>query len=407
MRVCEGRRLSARNGRRLPFPLGPPRHSLSRKDGSGMTSVSLRQRSVRRSPLATMFAACLGVGLAVAPGCGCRRQRPLDQSAKQPTQPTAPQPLPMRDIPILCMHDVGPNAKNAYSVRTADLEKYLKWLSDQGYQTVTVRDVAAFLDRQGPLPDKPIVLCFDDNWKSALKVVQPMLNKYGFVGVAFVMTDNLGMGERKLSWQDCKALAAAGWEIGSHTRSHENLTRVARGKAPDSIHPMVEDQIRGSKAAIEGKAGVEATSLALPYGNYDTFVLETAKDAGYTAAVSIDKGVADEQSDPFLLPRRMVVNGTSFATFQRLCTTRTLHVKALDPPPGTRVIAAVQTITGVLGDADVMAAPLGEVQGKPATVSFDAASRRITLKAELNRGANSIALAASGREVSWLLIRDG
>jgi len=371
-----------------------------------MTSVSLRRRSVRRSPPAIVLAACLGVGLAATPGCGCKRQRSPEQSAKQPTQPTAPQPLPARDIPIWCIHDVGPNAKNALSVSTADLEKYLKWLSDQRYQTVTVRDVAAFLNRQSELPQKPIVLSFDDNWKSALKVVQPMLSRYGFVGVAFVMTDDVGTGERKLSWEDCQALAAAGWEIGSHTKTHEDLTRVARGKAPDSIHPMVEDQIRGSKAAIEIKAGMEATSLALPYGNYDTFVLETAKDAGYTAVVSIDKGVADEQSDPFLLPRRMVVNGTSFGTFQRLCTTKTLHVKELDPPPGMRVATGVQTITGVLADADVTAAPLAEVQGKRATVTLDPATRRIALKAELDHGASSIALAASRREVSWLLIRD-
>ena len=358
----------------------------------------------RRSPTASflLVAACL----AVLPGLGCRGKKAPEQSAAQPKEASAPQPLPARDIPILCLHDVGATAKNPYSTKTADLEKYLQWLSQEGYKTVTVRDVAAFLGRQGQLPEKPIVVSFDDNWKSAIKVVKPLFDKYSFVGVAFVMTDNVGTGERKLSWDDCKALAQAGWEIGSHTTTHENLTKVAAGKKPESIRKMVEDQIRGSKQAMDAKVGVPATTLALPFGNYDTFVLETARDAGYTAVVSIDRGLADEQSDPLLLPRRMIVKGTSFATFKRLCTTKTLHVAHLSPPAGTRVTEAAPTITGVLSDPDVTTAPRAEVQGKKATVTLDPQTRQITLKAQLNRGANSIALAAGGREVSWLLIRD-
>jgi peptidoglycan/xylan/chitin deacetylase (PgdA/CDA1 family) len=361
----------------------------------------MRAARLGRQPIFAVIAvAVLGSVMCTV---GCRGRKPPAESSPQAA---APQPLPPRDIPILCMHDVGPNAKNEYSIRTADLEQYAKWLSSEGYETVTVRDVAAFLNHEGELPPKPVVLSFDDNWKSALTVVKPILDRYGFIGVACVMTDNVGTGGRKLTWNDCKALAAAGWEIASHTRTHENLTRVPRGKTAESLHPMVEDQVRGSRDAIGTRAGLEAATLALPYGNYDTFVLRTAKDAGYTAALTIDRGVADERSDPMLLPRRMIVNGTSFSTFKRVCSTKTLHLDELDPPPGTRVGGTPTTVAAVLADPDVTSAPQAEVQGKRVAVTLDPASRRITLKADLDRGANSIALAGSGREVSWLLIRD-
>ena len=304
------------------------------------------------------------------------------------------------------MHDLGPDAQNRFSIKTADLEQYLQWLDDEGFETVTVRDVLAYLDGENQLPAKPIVISLDDNWKSALTIAKPLFDKHGFVGVVFVIAGVVGANERKLSWDDCRELAAAGWEVGSHTLTHENLTLVKQGQTPESIRDMVEEQIRESKRVIEEATDLEVASLALPYGNYDTFVLDTIRDAGYQAALTIDRGVADEQSDPFRLPRRMIMNATSFSTFQHICNGKTLHIADMDPPPGSRLTSASVTITGTVTDDHVTTAPVGEVQGKRADVTFDPGSRAITIQAELNRGANSIALTSSARELSWLLICD-
>jgi peptidoglycan/xylan/chitin deacetylase (PgdA/CDA1 family) len=337
---------------------------------------------------------------------GCSREGPQGEVAGVPAEDTTPQPPAPRNIPILCMHDLGANAQNDYSIKTADLEAYLQWLSDEGFETVTVRDVIAYLDGELELPEKPIVLSFDDNWKSALTVARPALEKRGFVGVAFVISSSVGANENKLSWDDCKALAEAGWEIGSHSKTHENLTYVKPGQSTDSIRDMVEAEIRDSKETIEGNTGLEVVSIALPYGNYDTFVLDTIQDAGYRAALTIDRGSADEQSDPFRLPRRMIMNATAFTTFKRICTTETLHIADLDPEPGSRLTGSSVTLSGKITDDDVSAAPSAEIQGKRADVSFDAASRALTIEGSLSRGANAVSLTAAGREVSWLVVLD-
>lgn len=352
----------------------------------------------------TFGAAAVAIAALTLVGCARHRpQQPPSETSAEQTAPNIPEP---RNIPILCMHDLGPDAQNEYSIKTADLEKCLQWLDDEGFQTVTVRDVIAYLDGEIDLPEKPIVLSFDDNWKSALTIAQPACEKHGFVGVAFLIASSVGANERRLSWEDCKALAEAGWEIGSHSQTHENLTYVKPGQSPEAIRGMVEDEVRGSKQTIEENTGLEVTSLALPYGNYDTFVLETVRDAGYTAALTIDRGSADDQSDPLRLPRRMIMNGTSFDTFKRICDRKALHLADLDPAPGTRLMSGSITVTAKLTDDDVSAAPSAEVQGKRADVTFDPASRALTIEAALDRGANAIALASSGREVSWLVIRD-
>jgi len=335
----------------------------------------------------------------------CHKEQPklaaVPPEASAPTKTVQP-----RNIPILCMHDIGPNAQNEYSIKTADLEKYVQWLHDQGFQTVLLRDVAAYIAGQRDLPEKPVVLTFDDNWKSALKIAQPLLAKHGYVAVAFLITSSVGANDHRLTWDDCKALAQAGWEIGSHSKTHENLTFVPKGKTADSIRDMVEEQVRDSKFAIEEQTGLQVTSFALPYGNYDTFVLGTLNAAGYTAAVSIDRSTADERSDPLCLPRRMIVNKTSFGTFQRVCQAKALHIDDLKPPPGTRVAGDSVTITGVLADGDVSSAPTGEAMGQPLKVEYDSGGKKITIRAPLGRGANSIALRASGREITWLVIGD-
>jgi len=347
----------------------------------------------------------IALGLvSLLPG-GCRKEEPKAAEATLPAEAVAPaKTVQPRNIPILCMHEVGPDAKNEYSIKTADLEKYLQWLHDNGFQSVTLRDVAAYIAGEKELPEKPVVLTFDDNWKSAIKIVKPLLEKHGYVGVAFVISSPVGENERRLTWDDCKALAAAGWEIGSHSTTHEILTQVPEGQTAESIRPMVEEQIRDSKAQIEEQTGLQVTSFAFPFGNYDEFVLETLKDAGYTAAVSIDRSTADERSDPFRLPRRMIMNQSAFSTFQRVCQSKALHLDDLQPPPGARVPAGKVTITGVVADEDVSSPPTGEAGEDPLQVQYDSASRKVTIQAELQRGANSIALRVPGRETSWLLI---
>jgi len=357
-------------------------------------------RSPNRLALLGLFA--LGIGLLTS---GCRKHQPAPANEAPPAQGPTATPVAPRNIPIICMHDLGPQAKNDISIKTADFEQYVKWLHEEGFQTVTAREVAAYLNRERDLPEKPIVLTFDDSWRSPLKVAKPILDRYGYVGVAFLISSSVGANDHKLSWDDCKTLAQAGWEIGSHGKTHENLTRVPKGRSPESLHAMVKEEIEASKAEIEANTGLQVTSFAFPFGNYDTFVMETVKAAGYTAALSIDRSSADEQSDPLRLPRRMIMNRTSFSTFQRICRMKALHIADLNPPPGTRVKGRSVTITGTLTDTDA-AGPTGEVLTTPLEVGFEPTTKKITSQAKLGRGANSIALRTPGREASWLVISD-
>jgi peptidoglycan-N-acetylglucosamine deacetylase len=85
-----------------------------------------------------------------------------------------------------------------------------------------------------PVPDKLVVLTFDDSVKSHATVAAPLLRKYGF-GATFFITEGFNFPTNKMdymTWEEIRALHEQGFEIGNHTRDHMSLTAAnARGSA--------------------------------------------------------------------------------------------------------------------------------------------------------------------------------
>jgi peptidoglycan/xylan/chitin deacetylase (PgdA/CDA1 family) len=118
------------------------------------------------------------------------------------------------------------------------------------------------------------VICFtfDDGWETDVLVALPELRRRGFGGTFFVTTGNIGT-PRFLSWTQVRALASAGMEIGSHTCSHADLTRL-RGDA-------LERELSASRRELEDRLGQQVDSVSIPHDAYNRRVLETAGRVGY------------------------------------------------------------------------------------------------------------------------------
>ena len=97
-----------------------------------------------------------------------------------------------------------------------------------------------------------------------------------------------------MSWEEVRKLAAAGWEIGSHTRSHPRLTTL------DSA--ALDAELRESQRECGEQVGVRCRSLAYPYGDVDARVVAAAASAGYEAACALPRGRFDPPQ-PLLWPR--------------------------------------------------------------------------------------------------------
>ncbi len=192
-------------------------------------------------------------------------------------------------VPILIYHAIRPyiagDSKGARRwIATPDtLESELSWLRENGYSSVTFDALAAHVTSGAPLPPRPVILSFDDDWQSQYQNAVPLLRKYGFTATFFIWVRAVGRAHH-MSWDEIRELDAEGMEIGCHTLTHLILPKL---KSDD----MLRREIVSAKQLIEAHIGHPVTSLAYPFGQYDERVVGIAREAGFTSARGTWPGV--------------------------------------------------------------------------------------------------------------------
>ena len=338
----------------------------------------------------------------VAVCCGGCRKHPAAVVAKQ-----APPPLPNRLVHVLCYHGITPQPNNSYETSVVDFNAQLQALSADGYHTISCAQLADYLAGVTDIPAKSVIITFDDGKASVLGVAKSILDRYQFKASLFLITSAVG-GTGNLSWADVKQLAAEGYEIGSHTKTHLNLTKVPKGSTLTEQQAKVRKEMSDSAEAIEAQLGQAPVALAYPYGNYDNFAMRAAKDAGYRVAFSIDPGAIDSQSDPWTLPRKMIVKGTSLKSLRRALAVEPLHLSGVTPTIGLRYGTKAYKLQARVTDAEALST-LGAEAGKGTRLKVDAQTSQITVTSTLNKGANLVRVFSSGkprRETGWIVVCD-
>jgi peptidoglycan/xylan/chitin deacetylase (PgdA/CDA1 family) len=196
-------------------------------------------------------------------------------------------------IPILNYHRVD-NTNNSMTVQPAEFEKQLQYLQEQGYTSITLDEVASYLHGEGELPAKPIVITFDDGYEDNQRVAVPLLRKYGFKAIIFVVSDYVGK-PGYLTWEKMRAVQERAISIGSHTMNHEKLTTVDEQE--------LAEQLRNSKTSLEKGLGTSVDYIAYPYGPFNARVIAATQAAGYKGACGSKPGVNMKGDDMYALRR--------------------------------------------------------------------------------------------------------
>jgi peptidoglycan/xylan/chitin deacetylase (PgdA/CDA1 family) len=210
-------------------------------------------------------------------------------------------------VPILMYHYVSTPPPGADAVRR-DLsvspeafEEQLRYLRDQGYTSISLRELTLALQIGSPLPEKPIILTFDDGYRDAYENAFPLLQQYGFAGTFFVITSLADMGHPSyLTWEQVVTMDAAGMDMEAHCYSHMDLRKR-------SVDYLVW-QVLGAKEAIEARTGKAVRFFCYPSGRYDARVSEVLHSAGYWGAVTLIEGV-EQRSDRLFELQRIRVRG--------------------------------------------------------------------------------------------------
>ena len=210
-------------------------------------------------------------------------------------------------MPILLYHHIGFSFKenNIYYVSPENFDQQMNLLYQWGYQTISVELLSRAIQGGAELPPKPILLTFDDGSETTYTTALPIMQRYGFTGVSYIVYNYVGITHH-MNVEQIRALHAAGWEIGSHGLSHTELT--AR---PD----RQQDEIVQSRRRLESLLGVPVLSFAYPFGAYDGDSLHYVHFAGYIAALGLGNETVQGQKNLFYLYRQPVRGGEDLGTF--------------------------------------------------------------------------------------------
>ena len=224
----------------------------------------------------------------------------------------------MASTPILMYHSVAdepPRTTRRLAVGPAALREQLAWLADNGYSGMTFCDAARLLLRS-ELPERTVVLTFDDGYADFVTAALPLLQRYGFPATLFVTTgwvadagsNSAGTPQdRTLRWKQIRELAQTGIEIGAHGHSHAAL---------DELSPAdLRRELTHSRALLEDNIGQSVLTVAYPFGYSNQAVRRAAHEAGYVYGAAVRNTRATPSADPFLVPRMTIRRNTSAAFF--------------------------------------------------------------------------------------------
>jgi glycosyltransferase involved in cell wall biosynthesis/peptidoglycan/xylan/chitin deacetylase (PgdA/CDA1 family)/SAM-dependent methyltransferase len=217
-------------------------------------------------------------------------------------------------VPILMYHRIaadGPVALARFRVAPDLFAAQIATLHRAGYRAVGFEDWINAMMRNEPLPGKPIILSFDDGYQDFLTAAMPVLRYYGFSATVFLVAERIsgvadwdaGYGEAAplLSWQEVRALQAAGTEFGCHSAVHRPMTGMYFAE-------VTEDTAR-ARAILEEGLEAAVTTLAYPYGAENELVRRVVADLGFRAAASCEPGINRLGDDPLRLRRVEIFGG--------------------------------------------------------------------------------------------------
>jgi peptidoglycan/xylan/chitin deacetylase (PgdA/CDA1 family) len=217
-------------------------------------------------------------------------------------------------VPILCYHNLGPQAKGRLVLGAKSFEEQMRYLKSQGYRVVRLKEFLEFVSLKKQLPRKSLVLSFDDGYRAFLQYAYPILKELGFTATLFVYTDYIGAGANALSWAELKKLAGEGLDIEAHSKSHGNMRRAVSESA-DEYAKRLAAELNVPKDLFSKNLGYTPEILAYPYGSQDDVVVQRTKERGYVAALTVRRQGNPSFVEPLRIHRSQIYSEMSLDDF--------------------------------------------------------------------------------------------
>ncbi len=216
---------------------------------------------------------------------------------------------PSINVPIVMYHHICESQKmlGKYVISPQEFENDLIFLKENGYTPIFVADLIAYAREDITLPEKPIILSFDDGYESTIYYAHPLLQKYAMKGVCSVIgtyselysnTKDKHINYSHLTWDQIKEMQDSGlWEIGNHSYDMHDLKKTRRGikKLASESNSQYKEILTKDLSKLQEKllevTGQSPTLFTYPFGYISKQSDDILRNMGFTATLSCEEGM--------------------------------------------------------------------------------------------------------------------
>lgn len=224
--------------------------------------------------------------------------RDSEKSSEVKTDPFDGIPLinDNRGVPVICYHSINkdPSGKSSIIISKEKFRQQLQTIKDNGYTTLTMAQLNGYLFEDKPIPEKSVVITFDDGYRDNYTDAFPILKEFNMNATIFVISSYLDR-ELYLTTEEIEEMSDYGIDIESHTVSHVKLSTLS--------YENQLKELKNSKEIIEKITNKPVISIAYPEGKYNNTTKKAVIEAGYSMGFTIERGYADRNDNPAQLNR--------------------------------------------------------------------------------------------------------
>jgi peptidoglycan/xylan/chitin deacetylase (PgdA/CDA1 family) len=223
-------------------------------------------------------------------------------------------------IPVLVYHRFGDTVGDSMTLTAARFESHLKYLHDNGYRIIPLRQLVQYrLSAEPALPQRAVVITADDGHRSIYTHMLGLAAKYQVPVTLFIYPSAISNADYALTWERLAALKESGlFDIQSHSYWHPNFRQEKRRLRPGEYDKFVRMQLVKSKQVLETKLGGKVDLLAWPFGIFDDELISKAAAAGYVAGFTLEGRHVTPRDPVMALPRYLITQAVDLKVFSNV-----------------------------------------------------------------------------------------
>lgn len=209
-------------------------------------------------------------------------------------------------IPILCYHSIAESKDNDLLLSPEKFKSQLKYLKDNEYTPITMDELYDFLKNNKPIPEKSVVITFDDGYRDNYTTAFPLLKEFNFKATVYVISNFLD-NDLYMTKAQVKEMSDWGIDIESHTAKHEDLSKLTLDQQYETM--------KNSKDQLETTVGKKVDYIAYPFGKFNANTRNATEKAGYKLGFNLAGGLADRGDNTYNIDRLYVSNNYTLDQF--------------------------------------------------------------------------------------------